>query len=126
MEEAAKRFKTPPPPPKTDTEFAAVQERFKKSALEMDADIAKAEADAFQAALIELDKQAAQKLQEVWKTLLQQAGAFKSVIDAKSQAAGGGITAVTLGCQFERVALNTIVAFDGDGKIAGLHFVPRP
>jgi len=67
----------------------------------------------------------APKLQEVWKTLLQQVGAYKSAIDAKAQAAGGGITAVTLGSQFERVALNTIIAFDADGKIAGLRFVPR-
>lgn len=68
----------------------------------------------------------AQKLQEVWKTLLQQTGAFKSIIDERSQVAGGGITAVTLGCQFERAALNAIVAFDADSKIAGLRFVPRP
>lgn len=40
----------------------------------------------------------APKLQEVWKALLQQTGAFKSMIDERSQTADGGITAVTLGC----------------------------
>lgn len=68
----------------------------------------------------------AQRLQEVWKTLLQQTGPFRSVLDERSQAAAGSITAVTLGCQFERAALNAIVAFDGESKIAGLRFVPRP
>jgi Protein of unknown function (DUF3887) len=68
----------------------------------------------------------ASKLQEVWKTLLQQTGPFKSIIDEWSQAAPGGITAVTLGCQFERASLNAILAFDGETRIAGLRFVLRP
>lgn len=68
----------------------------------------------------------AQKLQELWRTLLQQTGAFKAIIDARSQPAGGGVTAVLLGCQFERAALNAIIAFDTESKIAGLRFVPRP
>ncbi|MPY86577.1 MAG: alpha/beta fold hydrolase [Luteitalea sp.] len=85
----------------------------------------------FEAVTEEFDAQMAaalpaQKLQEVWKTLLQQTGAFKSIIDERSQTAAGGITAVTLACQCERGVLNALVAFDVEARIAGLRFVPRP
>src|SRR5262245_56971298 len=68
----------------------------------------------------------ASQLQLVWATLKVQAGEFQSYIDQQTQAAPNGITATIIGCQFERAALNVIVAFDAANKIAGLRFVPRP
>ena len=67
----------------------------------------------------------AARLGEVWAMLRQQAGAFESFIDHRVSAAGG-ITAVVLGCRFEKTSLNVMVAFDAENKIAGLRFAPRP
>jgi hypothetical protein len=67
----------------------------------------------------------AERLGQVWAGLKQQAGEYQSEISAQT-AMQQGFTAVTIGCQFERVALDMIVAFDADNKIAGLRFVPRP
>ena len=58
----------------------------------------------------------------VWKILRSQVGDFESVSDQRVTNAQG-VTAVTLECQFERAALDVIVAFDGKDKIAGLRFV---
>jgi len=65
------------------------------------------------------------QLRDVWNTVAQQAGPFKAFIDQRASATPAGITAVVLGCQFEKTALNVIVAFDGENKIAGLRFAPR-
>jgi uncharacterized protein len=64
-------------------------------------------------------------LSQVWPSLQMQAGAFKSEIDQQRANVRGG-TAVTIGLQFERTALNMIVVFESDNKIGGLQFVPRP
>src|SRR5262245_34608658 len=64
-------------------------------------------------------------LAQTWAAMRAQLGEFKSEL---SQQAGTtrGITVVTLGQQYERAALNMVVAFDAENKIAGLQFVPRP
>ncbi len=65
----------------------------------------------------------AEELGPFWLTLKSQIGAFESVTDS-SVTDVEGITVVTLECRFEGVALNVIIAFDGDDRIAGLRFVP--
>ena len=65
----------------------------------------------------------AEQLGQIWMTLKSQVGEFESVTD-RSVANVEGFTAVTLECQFERAALNMLVAFDGDDKIGGLRFLP--
>jgi dienelactone hydrolase len=67
----------------------------------------------------------AEVLGQVWLSLGSQVGALKSEISQQSASSRTG-TAVTLGLQFERAALNMIVVIDADNKIAGLQFVPRP
>ena len=67
----------------------------------------------------------AEKLGAVWTQISQQMGAYRSAIDQRVTTPAPGITAVTLGSQFEKVAVNVIVAFDANDKIAGLRFVPR-
>jgi len=66
----------------------------------------------------------ASQLATVWKAVLGQAGAFTAIIDEQVRTPGG-VTAVILGCQFEKTALDVIVAFDAADKIAGLQLVPR-
>jgi dienelactone hydrolase len=66
------------------------------------------------------------QLREVWGTVIQQAGQFKSFMDERVITPASGTTAVVLGCQFDKAALNVIVAFDTEKKIAGLRFTPRP
>jgi uncharacterized protein len=67
----------------------------------------------------------ATQMRDVWVTLVQQVGPFKSFLDQRVTTPAAGVTAVVLGCQFEKSALNFIVAFDGAGKISGLRFGPR-
>jgi hypothetical protein len=64
-------------------------------------------------------------LGQVWSTLSAQVGAFKSELSQQAASVRTG-TAVTLGLQFERAALNMVVSFDADNKVSGLQFVPRP
>jgi dienelactone hydrolase len=66
------------------------------------------------------------QLKDVWGTLRQQFGAFTSIIDERVTEPAVGVTAVVLGCRFEKAALNVIVAFDAEGRIAGLRMAPRP
>lgn len=68
----------------------------------------------------------ASQLREGWRALQQQAGDFTSFIDERVTTPGPGITAVSLGCQFEKTAVNFVVAFDAENKIGGLRFAPRP
>jgi dienelactone hydrolase len=67
-----------------------------------------------------------QQLAQTWSTFRQQVGAFQSFIDQQVRTPPSGITAVMLGCQFDKIAMNVMVAFDADGKIAGLRLTPRP
>jgi hypothetical protein len=66
-----------------------------------------------------------ERLEQTWATLQAQAGPYKSVVDQRVQSIQG-MTAVITGVQFERTVANYIVAFDADGRIAGLQFTPRP
>jgi dienelactone hydrolase len=68
----------------------------------------------------------APQLQQVWATLSQQVGRFTSILDEQVAMPAPGVTAVVLGCQFERAALNVIVSFDVERRINGLRLVPRP
>ena len=65
------------------------------------------------------------QLRTVWTTVHQQAGEFKAYVDQRVTTPAPGVTAVVLGCQFEKMVGNFVVAFDGDGKIAGLRITPR-
>jgi dienelactone hydrolase len=65
------------------------------------------------------------QLREAWTTLQKQAGPFKSVIDEQVTTPSPGITAVVLGCQFEKAVLNIMIAFDAQDKIGGLRISPR-
>jgi dienelactone hydrolase len=67
----------------------------------------------------------ADKLRDTWSTVHQRVGAFRSFLDQRVAKAAPDITAVSLGCQFEKAAINVVLAFDADNKIAGLHFTPR-
>ena len=68
----------------------------------------------------------ASQLRDVWANLRQQVGVFASILDERVTTPAAGVTAVILGSQFEKAALNVIVAFDAENKIAGLRMVPRP
>jgi dienelactone hydrolase len=65
------------------------------------------------------------QLRDLWTAFANQAGEFKSFIDDRVSATPYGVTAIVVGCQFERGALNVIVAFDAQDKIAGLRLTPR-
>src|SRR5262245_22136695 len=67
----------------------------------------------------------AQQLGEAWARIRGQAGDFKSIID-QQVTSQNGYTVVISGCQFDKVNLNAVLAFDNENKIAGLRFVPRP
>ena len=66
------------------------------------------------------------RLRDTWTKVRQQAGAYVSAIDESVTTPGPGFTAVVLGCQFERAALNIRIGFDGQNKIGGFGIVPRP
>lgn len=68
----------------------------------------------------------AAQLRNVWVGLREQVGPLSSIIDERVTTPAAGVTAVVLGAQFERAALNVIVAFDAENRIAGLRMVPRP
>ncbi len=66
-----------------------------------------------------------EKLTAVWNGLLQQAGAYKSITAARVFAVPAqNVTAVDLTTAFERSPLIIRVAFNDEGKIAGLFFLP--
>ena len=65
------------------------------------------------------------RLRQVWTTLKQQFGEYKSEISAQP-AKSESYRAVVIGCQFERAALNMAIAFDTEGHIASFQFAPRP
>lgn len=63
------------------------------------------------------------KLAEFAKQLAAEVGAFKSVRDVK-QATAQGYDLVILVSEYEKTVVNVQVAFDADGKVAGLYFRP--
>jgi hypothetical protein len=66
------------------------------------------------------------QMRGVWATVTEQAGKFTSYIDDQVLTPAEGMTAVVLGCQFDKAAVNFVVAFDAENKIAGLRVNPRP
>ena len=66
-----------------------------------------------------------EQMRSTWATVGQQAGAFGSYVDDRVATPAPGMTVVVLGCQFEKVIANVTIAFDADGKIAGLSITPR-
>jgi hypothetical protein len=66
-----------------------------------------------------------ERIRQIWMTLKQQFGEYKSEISAQPTKSESS-RAVVIGCQFERAALNMAVAFDSEGKVASFQFAPRP
>lgn len=64
-----------------------------------------------------------EKLEEIWKTLLSQCGAFKAQGDMRKNKIQQ-YDVVYVPCQFENTTLDSKVVFDQEGMIAGLSFVP--
>jgi uncharacterized protein len=64
------------------------------------------------------------KLAESWPGLIQQEGAFESITGTQTIRVQG-IDVVKLACKFANATLDATVAFDADGKIAGLSFRPH-
>ena len=64
------------------------------------------------------------KLGESWPGLIQQEGAFESITGTQTIRVQG-IDVVKLVCKFANATLDATVAFDADGKIAGLSFRPH-
>jgi hypothetical protein len=66
-----------------------------------------------------------EQLRAAWGSVLQQAGAFGSILDEQVERPQPGFTVVVFGCQFGNAAVNAMFAFDADNKLAGLRFTPR-
>jgi dienelactone hydrolase len=64
-----------------------------------------------------------EKLQEAWEGLLSQTGPYQGQLDTRVEVQEG-YRVVSVVTQFELLTLDTQVAFDGTGQIAGLFFVP--
>ena len=64
-----------------------------------------------------------QKLGEAWTGLTQQLGAFERQTGTRTTREMD-YEAVYVHCQFERGRADVKVVFDGNGKVAGLWFVP--
>jgi hypothetical protein len=64
------------------------------------------------------------KLKAVWQEVIGQQGAFKNTGQTKT-AEVHGYTVVYVESVFERGSLWVQVAYDKDGKIGGLHFLPK-
>ena len=64
------------------------------------------------------------KLAAAWNGLIAQVGAFLSIEETRVDQAGEQ-QIVTVVCKFERADLDARVAFDPDGKLAGLFFRPH-
>jgi uncharacterized protein len=59
-----------------------------------------------------------------WQSLILQAGAFQSISNAQASKVQG-LDVVSMECKFQNAILDATVAFDPDGKIAGLSFRPQ-
>ncbi len=65
----------------------------------------------------------AEKLEEVWQSLITQVGPFRmqgTIRKAKIM----GYDVVYVSCQFKRATLDCQVTFDGEGQVSGLYFIP--
>jgi hypothetical protein len=68
-------------------------------------------------------KMSASKLEETWQTLLTQAGDFREQGTPRKKEAPG-YEVYLISCRFEKSSLNAQIAFDSQGRIAGLFFLP--
>ena len=66
----------------------------------------------------------AEAAEQLWTTLIDQAGAFQSVVEAK-EADQGGYHVAFVHCAFEKVGMIVRILFDADGLMAGLNFKPK-
>lgn len=67
-----------------------------------------------------------EKLKEIWKAVINQAGAFKEQLDpqtAKSLEQNVVYDILVIPCRFERSTLNLRLAFNDQNQIAGMFFV---
>jgi uncharacterized protein len=64
------------------------------------------------------------KLGTAWQSLISQVGDFQSIVETRLDDAGDQ-KIVTVVCKFEKAELDARVAFDSDGKLAGLFFRPH-
>jgi len=64
-----------------------------------------------------------QKLKETWQAIQAQAGAFKAQ-GATRKATIQNHDVIFVNCLFEKSTLDCQIAFDSQGKIAGLYFIP--
>jgi uncharacterized protein len=64
------------------------------------------------------------KLKAAWEGLISQVGDFQSITETRIDDAGGQ-KIVTVVCKFEKTELDARVAFDAEGKLAGLFFRPH-
>jgi len=67
-----------------------------------------------------------EKIRSFMEAVRQQAGGFESFIDERVDRPQPGITAVMLGCKYEKNGVNAMFAFDAEKKLAGFSFRPRP
>lgn len=65
------------------------------------------------------------KLAETWSTLMLGTGAFESIEGVRVETIGAYKVALVT-CKFARTRLDAKIAYDKDGKVAGLFFVPSP
>ncbi len=64
-----------------------------------------------------------EKLEQVWQGLQAQCGAYQSKGDTRKEKIQQ-YDVVYVPCKFEKTALDCQIAFDSNGMIAGLHFLP--
>ena len=64
------------------------------------------------------------KLASTWPSLIEQVGAFETIANTQTTKTQG-LDVVKLECKFQNAVLDATVAFDSDGKIAGLGFRPH-
>jgi dienelactone hydrolase len=67
----------------------------------------------------------ASQLRDVWTAVSRQAGARTSIISQRAVTQATGNVTVVTACQFEKAALNVMLSFDADDKIAGMNITPR-
>lgn len=65
----------------------------------------------------------ASKLQEVWQTLEQQAGAFQSITETRTEEMGQAEIVIAT-ARFEQALLDIRMTFNQDKRIIGLYFIP--
>jgi dienelactone hydrolase len=63
------------------------------------------------------------RLKETWNALMNQAGGFKDIVGTRTDTQSG-YNRVFVTCNFEKAAIDVLVVYDAEEKIAGLFFQP--